>query len=108
MFSVAKMWIQFLCTRVAPVLNVSNVNTLRAVLLSVVFQKKQVCIGTWIYNNMKRCISGQKVGIFFPHLETTMCKRVDVQMMNTEHSIRPSRSIIGDTLYKQYIELRQK
>ncbi|MBA0780172.1 hypothetical protein Gotri_004311 [Gossypium trilobum] len=27
---------------------------------------------------MKRCISGQKVRVFFPHLVTTLCKRAGV------------------------------
>ncbi|MBA0605362.1 hypothetical protein Godav_017948, partial [Gossypium davidsonii] len=58
MFPIAKIWIQFLCTRIARALNVFNVNTFRAVFLYVVLQKKQVFIGTWIYHCMKRCISG--------------------------------------------------
>ncbi|MBA0879820.1 hypothetical protein Goshw_011357 [Gossypium schwendimanii] len=33
MFLEAKMWIQFLCTRIVPTLNVSNVNSFRVVLL---------------------------------------------------------------------------
>ncbi|MBA0826107.1 hypothetical protein Goarm_010993, partial [Gossypium armourianum] len=35
------MWIQFLCDRIAPALNVSNFNTFRAVLLYAILQKKQ-------------------------------------------------------------------
>ncbi|MBA0865438.1 hypothetical protein Goshw_012172 [Gossypium schwendimanii] len=33
MFPKAKMWIQFVCTRIVPALNVSNVNTFREILL---------------------------------------------------------------------------
>ncbi|MBA0781903.1 hypothetical protein Gotri_002784 [Gossypium trilobum] len=108
MFLVAKMWIQFLCRQIALALNISNVNTFRAILLYAILQRKHVYIGTWIYNYMKRCVSGQKVRIFFPHLVTTLYKRACVPMEKFEQSMKPSRSIIGDTLYTQYMELRQK
>ncbi|KAH1031833.1 hypothetical protein J1N35_044007 [Gossypium stocksii] len=120
MFSKAKMWIQFICTRIVPALNVFNVNTFRAVLLYAILQKKQVCVGKWIHQNMRRCISSHKVGVFFPCLVMVLCKKVGVPMTSTEkslvgvpmtsteQSLKPSRSIIGDTLFQQYIELRVK
>ncbi|MBA0678267.1 hypothetical protein Goari_019621 [Gossypium aridum] len=40
-------------------------------------------IDKWIHHNMKRCISGQK-------------------------PLKPSKSIIRDTLFQQYIKLRAK
>ncbi|MBA0710916.1 hypothetical protein Golax_010168 [Gossypium laxum] len=46
---------------ITPTLNVSNVNTFRAILLYGVLQKKQIRIGKWIHQSMKRCVSGQKV-----------------------------------------------
>ncbi|MBA0637460.1 hypothetical protein Godav_000117 [Gossypium davidsonii] len=49
MFPNAKMWIQFVCTRIFTNLNLSNVNTCRAVLLYAILQKNQVCIGKWIH-----------------------------------------------------------
>ncbi|MBA0555903.1 hypothetical protein Golob_026052 [Gossypium lobatum] len=61
MFPIAKMWIQFICISITPTLNVSNVNTFQAILLYGVLQKKQIRIGKWIHQSMKRCISGQKV-----------------------------------------------
>ncbi|MBA0585656.1 hypothetical protein Gorai_016424 [Gossypium raimondii] len=40
MFPIVKMWMQFICTSIIPTLNVSNVNTFRAILLYGVLQKK--------------------------------------------------------------------
>ncbi|MBA0788076.1 hypothetical protein Gotri_026533 [Gossypium trilobum] len=58
MFPKTKMGIQFICTQIVHVLNVSNVNTFRAVLLYAILQKKKhVCVGKWVHQNMGRCIS---------------------------------------------------
>ncbi|MBA0791406.1 hypothetical protein Gohar_015985 [Gossypium harknessii] len=38
--------------------------------------RKQICIGKLIYQNMKRCANGKKVGVFFPHLVTALCRKV--------------------------------
>ncbi|MBA0787723.1 hypothetical protein Gotri_026238 [Gossypium trilobum] len=108
MFPYPKMWMNFLCTRIASALNVSNVNTFRVVLLYVVLQKKQVCIGTWIYNYMKIYITGQKVGVFFPHLVTALCKKARVPMTTTEQFMKPSKSLIGDTLYTEDEEVEKE
>ncbi|KAH1063808.1 hypothetical protein J1N35_028795 [Gossypium stocksii] len=70
--------------------------------------KKQVCINTWIYHNMKRCINGQKVGVFFPHLVTALCKEVRISMTVTEQFIKQPKSIIRDSMYTQYIEIQRK
>ncbi|MBA0638693.1 hypothetical protein Godav_024830 [Gossypium davidsonii] len=40
MFPEAKIWIEFVCTRIVPTLNVYNVNTFQAVLLYAILQKK--------------------------------------------------------------------
>ncbi|KAH1107025.1 hypothetical protein J1N35_010793 [Gossypium stocksii] len=71
-------------------------------------RKKQVYIETHIYQYMKRCISSQKVRIFFPHLVMALCKRAGVQMVSNEQSIKLSKSTIGDTLCTQYTELCTK
>ncbi|MFQ6664123.1 hypothetical protein Gotur_031335 [Gossypium turneri] len=42
MFPIARIWMQFIGTRTAPVLNVSNVNAFRAVLLYGILQRKQI------------------------------------------------------------------
>ncbi|MBA0824961.1 hypothetical protein Goarm_021592 [Gossypium armourianum] len=39
MFPEAKIWIQFMCTKIVPTLNFSNINTFRAVLLYTILQK---------------------------------------------------------------------
>ncbi|KAL1078387.1 hypothetical protein V6Z11_D10G156900 [Gossypium hirsutum] len=83
MFPEAKMWIQFVCTRIVLTLNVSNVNVFRVVLVYAIFQKK-ICVGKWIHQNMRRCISSQKVGVFFPHLVTALCKKAGVLMTSTK------------------------
>ncbi|MBA0837804.1 hypothetical protein Goarm_009925 [Gossypium armourianum] len=49
-----------------------------------------------------------KVGVFFPQLVTALCKKIGVLMASTEQSLKPSRSIIGDTLFTQYFELWAK
>ncbi|MBA0660608.1 hypothetical protein Goklo_012596 [Gossypium klotzschianum] len=41
MFLVAKMWMQFISTRIAPALNVFNVNVFQIVLLDDILQRKQ-------------------------------------------------------------------
>ncbi|MBA0786484.1 hypothetical protein Gotri_025459 [Gossypium trilobum] len=69
MFPEAKMWIQFVCTRIVPTLNVSNVNAFRAFLLYAIFHKKQVYVGKWIHQNMGRCISSQKDTLFQQYIE---------------------------------------
>ncbi|MBA0580755.1 hypothetical protein Gorai_022960, partial [Gossypium raimondii] len=57
---------------------------------------------------MKCCISSQKVGVFFPHLMTSLCKIAEVLMEENEQFMRPTRSLIGDSMYTQYVELNQK
>ncbi|MFQ6667209.1 hypothetical protein Gotur_033309 [Gossypium turneri] len=34
---------------------------------------------------MKRCTSSQKVGVFFPHLVTTLCKKVVKRQLHQLH-----------------------
>lgn len=41
MFSVIKMWMQFFSTRITPSMNVSNMNTFRAIFLYGISQKKK-------------------------------------------------------------------
>ncbi|MBA0676593.1 hypothetical protein Goari_018063, partial [Gossypium aridum] len=92
------MWTQFICTRITPALNVSNVNTFRAILLFDILQKKQIYIGQWIRQNMKHCVSVQKVRIFFPHLVTTLYKTTEVPMEENEQFMHPTNNLIGDSM----------
>ncbi|MFQ6622466.1 hypothetical protein Gotur_001806 [Gossypium turneri] len=41
---------------------------------------------------MKRCISGQKVEVFFPHLVTTLCKKARVPMEDNEKFMKPTKN----------------
>ncbi|KAH1082780.1 hypothetical protein J1N35_022541, partial [Gossypium stocksii] len=70
--------------------------------------KKKVCTSKWIHQNIKRCINSQTVGVFVPHLATTLCKKARVPMTSTKQSLKHSRNIIKDTLFQQHIELRAK
>ncbi|KAK5825605.1 hypothetical protein PVK06_020461 [Gossypium arboreum] len=57
---------------------------------------------------MNRCISSQKVGVFFPDLVMILCKKAGVSITSTEQLLKPSRSIIVDTLFQRYIEVQAK
>lgn len=57
---------------------------------------------------MKHCISGQKVRVFFPHLVTTLCKKVRVLMEENEKFMKPTKILIGDPIYTLYVELHRK
>ncbi|MBA0734446.1 hypothetical protein Gogos_018351 [Gossypium gossypioides] len=58
---------QFICTRLYPALDTNNVNVFTASLLYSL-QRKRICVGTWINQQLKYCIVGSKVGIYFLHL----------------------------------------
>ncbi|MBA0844914.1 hypothetical protein Goarm_022992 [Gossypium armourianum] len=72
---------------------------------AIMFPRKKICLGRWIHQNMKRCISGQKVEVFFPHLVTTLCKKARVPMEDNEKFMKPTKSLIRDSIYTQYVEL---
>ncbi|MBA0824888.1 hypothetical protein Goarm_021525 [Gossypium armourianum] len=57
---------------------------------------------------MRICIGSLKVGVFFPHLMTKLCREAGVPITSIEQSLKPSKSIISDILFQQYIELRAK
>ncbi|MBA0824749.1 hypothetical protein Goarm_021394, partial [Gossypium armourianum] len=69
------------------------------------FQKKQICVGRWIHQNMKQCISSQKVGVFFPHLVIALCKKAKVLIEDNEKFMKPTKSLIRDSIYTKYVEL---
>ncbi|MBA0881690.1 hypothetical protein Goshw_029555 [Gossypium schwendimanii] len=45
---------------------------------------------------------------FFPHLLTALCNQAEVLMSENEQFMKPTRSIIRDTLYTQYVKLQRK
>ncbi|KAK8321584.1 hypothetical protein V6Z11_A12G109800 [Gossypium hirsutum] len=108
MFPIAKMWIQFICIRITLALHVSNVNTFRAILLYGILQKKQICIGQWIHQSMKHCVSSQKDGIFLPHLVMALCNSTDVPMEENEQFIHPTTSLIGGSIYTHCYTLKSR
>ncbi|MBA0875227.1 hypothetical protein Goshw_028197 [Gossypium schwendimanii] len=57
---------------------------------------------------MKWYVSGQKVGIFFPHFVLAFCKSVEVPMDKNEQFMKQKKSIIGDSLYTHYVEVKRK
>lgn len=57
---------------------------------------------------MKHCVSGQKIGLLFPHLVTAPCQKARVQMSTNEQFMNPTKIVIGDLLYIQYIKLQKK
>ncbi|MFQ6623921.1 hypothetical protein Gotur_003935, partial [Gossypium turneri] len=54
-------------------------------------EKKQICVGRWIHQNMKQCISSQKVGVFFPHLVIALCKKAKVLIEDNEKFMKPTK-----------------
>ncbi|MBA0805059.1 hypothetical protein Gohar_004604 [Gossypium harknessii] len=62
---------------------------------------KQICVGRWIYREMRRCVHNKKVEIFFPHLVIELCRRAKVPMCKNEKFMKATRSIIRDSLYTQ-------
>ncbi|MBA0829556.1 hypothetical protein Goarm_014154, partial [Gossypium armourianum] len=45
MYPTAKMWMQFISTRLFPTQNASNVTAFRAIMLYFILQKNEICVG---------------------------------------------------------------
>ncbi|MFQ6662157.1 hypothetical protein Gotur_030060, partial [Gossypium turneri] len=43
----AKMWMKFVCSRIWPTLEMSEIGPIQAIITYGILQKKQICIGTW-------------------------------------------------------------
>lgn len=65
-------------------------------------------MGHWIYQLMLTCISGQKWGMYFPHLVIALCKRMKVPMSPIEQIVMPARSVLENNMYSQSVDLQQK
>ncbi|KAH1114210.1 hypothetical protein J1N35_007588, partial [Gossypium stocksii] len=70
--------------------------------------RKNVCAETWIYHSMFKCISGLKAGILFPHLVMTLCQKEKVSITATKQFLKPTKSLIGDSIFMQYIEFQRR
>lgn len=57
---------------------------------------------------MFKCIRSWKKIMYFSHLTTTLCHQVNVPMSPINPFTIPTRNVIGDNLYDQFIELQRK
>lgn len=108
MFPIAKIWMQFIFTRISFAFNMSNINAFWAILLYCILQRRQLCICKWIYKALFTCISEKKVKIFFPYLVTTLYKKAKVPMSTTKQFVKPTKSILRNSIYTKYVELNCK
>ncbi|KAH1091872.1 hypothetical protein J1N35_019129 [Gossypium stocksii] len=46
--------------------------------------------------------------MYFPHLIIALCHRVNIPMSPIESFMRLTRSMIGDNLFGQFVDLQQK
>ncbi|KAH1082427.1 hypothetical protein J1N35_022188, partial [Gossypium stocksii] len=55
MTAKTKMWMKFVYSRIWPITKMFEISPIQAIITYGVLQKKQICIGTWIYNNIVGC-----------------------------------------------------
>ncbi|KAG4192514.1 hypothetical protein ERO13_A07G158305v2 [Gossypium hirsutum] len=84
---MTKLWMQFICTRLAHTHNASDIT---------------------IYRAMMKCLRSRKQSMYFPHLITTLCRRAEVLMSSVEPFTRLTTSVIRDNMYGQFVELQRK
>ncbi|TYG89400.1 hypothetical protein ES288_A12G097400v1 [Gossypium darwinii] len=104
---LAKIWFQFICTRIYLEVNVSKINTLAATILYAILQNERICIGTWIYRSMICCVREKKIGSLFPHLVTALCKQAKVSMQRSKLFLQPSKNPIRVFGARQFVELHK-
>ncbi|MBA0866216.1 hypothetical protein Goshw_018962, partial [Gossypium schwendimanii] len=92
MASKAKMWMKFVCSRIWPITKIFEISPIQAIITYGILQKKQICIGTWIYKNMVNCAKKLGKGVFFPHLVTGLCKRAGVPIEQMDKTMNPLRN----------------
>ncbi|MFQ6661806.1 hypothetical protein Gotur_029837 [Gossypium turneri] len=77
--AIEREWTKFcLPERLWPTTDMSEIGPIHAIITYGILQKKQICIGAWIYRNMVEYARNLGKGIFFPHLITELCKRAGV------------------------------
>ncbi|MBA0582325.1 hypothetical protein Gorai_024476, partial [Gossypium raimondii] len=101
-----KIWMHFFYTRISLAPSSKIVGPFQAILLAVILQRKQICVGTWIYKFMVRCVIREETGVFFPHLVTDLCRAAKVPMKPLEPFHRPTTHVIGDSIYKKFKEIQ--
>ncbi|MFQ6662156.1 hypothetical protein Gotur_030060 [Gossypium turneri] len=77
----AKMWMKFVCSRIWPTLEMSEIGPIQAIITYGILQKKQICIGTWKYKNMVNCM---------------------------DKTMNPPRKLHGNDIFKQFVLLQTK
>nr|KJB33113.1 hypothetical protein B456_006G073100 [Gossypium raimondii] len=100
-----KLWMKFVRLRIWPVADLSDISPIQAILVHTILQRKQICIGTWIYRNIIECVRNQAKGTFFPHLITELCKRARIPIERLDKKMNPPKKLVGDDLYKQFVIL---
>ncbi|KAK5811975.1 hypothetical protein PVK06_027368 [Gossypium arboreum] len=60
-----KMWMRFFCSRIWPIVEMSEIGPIHAIITYGILQKKQISIGTWIYKNMVECVKHLGKGNIF-------------------------------------------
>ncbi|MBA0701798.1 hypothetical protein Goari_022574 [Gossypium aridum] len=104
----AKMWMKFVYSRIWLIREMSEINPIQAIITYRILQKKQICIGTWIYKNLVDCARNLGKGIFFPHLISKLCKRVGVPIERMDKTMNPPRKLLDNDLFKQFVLLQTK
>ncbi|KAK5825395.1 hypothetical protein PVK06_020225 [Gossypium arboreum] len=104
----AKMWVKFVYLRIWPIIELLEISPIQAIITYEILQKKQICIGTWIYKNMVDCIKNLGNAIFFPRLIIELCKRARVPIEQMDKTMNPPRKLFDDDIFKQFILLQMK
>ncbi|MBA0568354.1 hypothetical protein Golob_005853, partial [Gossypium lobatum] len=84
---------------VLPTTDVSTINLIHAIIAYGILQKKQICIGTWIYRNKVEFPINLEKGIFIPHLITELCKRAGVPIERLDKMMNPLKKPLGYNIY---------
>ncbi|MBA0874172.1 hypothetical protein Goshw_012910 [Gossypium schwendimanii] len=104
----AKMWMKFVCSRIYPTTEISEISLTQAIVTYRILKKEANMYWTWIYKNMVDCARNLEKGIFFPHLITKLCKRAGVPIDRMDKTMNPPRKLLGDDLFKQSVLLQTK
>ncbi|KAK5819664.1 hypothetical protein PVK06_024681 [Gossypium arboreum] len=88
--------------KVCPTSSSRIVNPFQNILLTVILQRKQISIGTWIYKFMLCCVIRDDMGIFFPHLITDLCRAVGVPLDLLKLFHQPTTHMIMNSIYQKF------
>ncbi|MBA0667567.1 hypothetical protein Goklo_000634 [Gossypium klotzschianum] len=63
-------------------------------------KRNKYVLVTWIYKNMADYARDLGKGIFFPHLITELCKRVEIPIEQMDKTMNPPRKLLGNDIFK--------